>query len=319
MCPLKERAPAVAAAGAQGAVDGEFASRLSRFSKAVASSRAIADYLRSFGVVDAEALDRGARMERCGSWCWFRHYLGSGRRVLKGAAFCEQRLLCPWCALRVAMKLGCKYAERVSAAVAADPSLVPVLVTLTLRDGPDLRERFARLMDCLKRFVAGFRLVRSGHRWLQRYRVAGGVCGVEVKRGSGSGLWHVHAHWLLLMPGCDFRCSADALSREWHGLTVDSYVVDVRAVDSAAAGVVEVLKYVCKFSEMSYADLWQTFGVCKGRRLRRSFGVLRGVADPVDLLDEDSSSVGPFVDEFFRFVAGRFRLAEVRAQGSPDG
>jgi hypothetical protein len=217
------------------------------------------------------------------------------------------------------MKLGCRYSERVAAAVAADVRLTPVLVTLTLRDGPDLRERFSVLMDCLRRFVNGFRLVRSSHRWLQAFGVAGGVCGVEVKRGSGSGLWHVHAHWLMVMPPCEFRFAADALSREWHGLTGDSYVVDVRGVDSAAAGVVEVLKYVCKFSETSYADLWQTFGVCKGRRLRRSFGVLRGVPDPVDLLDDDAAVSGPFVDEFFRFVNGRFRLAEVRAQGFPDG
>ncbi|GAI76529.1 unnamed protein product, partial [marine sediment metagenome] len=42
--------------------------------------------------------------------------------------------------------------------------------------------------------------------------MAGGVLSVEIKRGAGTGDWHVHLHGLLLLR--EFL-DAEAFSREW--------------------------------------------------------------------------------------------------------
>ena len=49
----------------------------------------------------------------------------------------------------------------------------------------------------------------------------------EIKRGQGSGLWHPHLH---MIAGREVEPDAEMLSREWHEITGDSFIVDVRPI-----------------------------------------------------------------------------------------
>jgi plasmid rolling circle replication initiator protein Rep len=71
--------------------------------------------------------------------------------------------------------------------------------------------------------------------------VVGAVWSYEVKRGQNSGEWHPHLHMIAL---AEQQPSQERLSREWHQITGDSFVVDVRPiVGDPAEGFLEVFKY----------------------------------------------------------------------------
>jgi hypothetical protein len=132
--------------------------------------------------------------------------------------------------------------------------------------------------------------------------VQGAVWSYEVKRGSGSGQWHPHLHMIALAETAPDQVE---LSREWHNITGDSFVVDVRPiVGDQAEGFMEVFKYAVKFSDQPPADTWHAFQVLKGKRLLGSAGCFRGVEVPESLLDEALDDL-PFVELFYRYLHGR--------------
>ena len=69
-----------------------------------------------------------------------------------------------------------------------------------------------------------------------------------------------HLHMIAL---AEFAPDAERLSRDWHEITGDSFIVDVRPIsqDDPASGFVEVFKYAVKFSDQEPADTvhaWET-------------------------------------------------------------
>ena len=61
--------------------------------------------------------------------------------------------------------------------------------------------------------------------------------------------------------------NAEKLSREWHEITGDSYIVDVRPIsqEDPASGFVEVFKYAVKFSDQEPADTVHAWETLKGK------------------------------------------------------
>ena len=176
------------------------------------------------------------------------------------------------------------------------------MVTLTVKDGPDLRERFKHLHDSQrelwKRKQRGRGSVLDG--------VEGAVWSYEVKRGQGSGVWHPHLHMIAL---AEVAPDADRLSRDWHEITGDSFIVDVRPIsqDDPASGFVEVFKYAVKFSDQEPADTVHAWETLAGKRLLGSAGCFRGVEIPEDLTDDPGDYLGlPYVDLLYRYLSGRY-------------
>lgn len=251
----------------------------------------------------------GGKVEACGQYLLFRHYFTVDEVRLHAAQFCKKHLLCPLCAIRRGAKALGAYLPRYELATASDGLLRPFLVTLTVKDGPDLVERFEHLQ-------------RSQHElWKRKHRGRGSVLdsvraavwSYEVKRGSGSGLWHPHLHMVALA-----RVPPDGLQLacEWRSITGDSFVVDVRPIDQAdpASGFLEVFKYALKFSEMDLCDTWHAYQVLSGRRLVASAGLFRGVEVPDALVDEPLDDL-PYVELFYRYLAGRGYSVAQRGQG----
>ena len=147
-------------------------------------------------------------------------------------------------------------------------------VTLTLRCQP------VPLADQLDRLLESFRRLRQRQWW--KSRVTGGCMFVELKLGENSGKWHVHLHCLVEGKFLEQR----ELGEEWHKVTGDSYVVDVRAI----AADDKIASYVAKYATKplhpnvirSETHLDECIVAVRSRRLVNCFGCWKGldVDDP---------------------------------------
>ena len=76
----------------------------------------------------------GQRVRYCGSWLHLREWIESGESRIRNANFCKQFLLCRSCAARRAGKLVTAYEAKVNTLTAAQASLIPAMVTLTIKN-----------------------------------------------------------------------------------------------------------------------------------------------------------------------------------------
>lgn len=111
------------------------------------------------------------------------------------ASFCRQHLVCPLCAARVQNKRRRRFAIPIKEAAAN--FLHAYILTWTIKDGPDLAERLGHLKDSLSRFRRMGQRRKAGHSAGEFSKVRAGLVSYEIKRGEGSGQWHVHAHGLV--------------------------------------------------------------------------------------------------------------------------
>lgn len=295
--PEKENPDSVAAEiGVQGIE--ALPKRVDRYSKAKKGALDIAEYMATLSKHQATA----KRVHGCGDYLLFRHFFTIDAVKLHAASFCMKHLLCPLCAIRRGAKALGAYLDRFETIKRTSARLKPFLVTLTVKDGPDLRERFKHLHDSQREL------------WKRKQRrrgsvldgVEGAVWSYEVKRGNGSGLWHPHLHMIAL---AEVAPDAERLSREWHQVTRDSFIVDVRPIsqDDPASGFVEVFKYAVKFSDQEPADTVHAWQTLAGKRLLGSAGCFRGVEIPEDLTDDPGDYLGlPYVDLLYRYLSGRY-------------
>jgi hypothetical protein len=277
--------------------------RVNRYGKARSLALDIAEYIE--GSDQAQTLAKQLqRLRQCGDYLVFRHYWTIDQVKLHGARLCCQHLLCPLCAIRRGARALRAYLDRWEVIRADKPALRPFLVTLTVKDGSDLAERFEHLKrsqrELWKRKQRGRGSVLDG--------VAGAVWSYEVKRGNGSGLWHPHLHMIAL---AEVQPDQVELAREWHNITGDSFVVDVRPIsqEDPASGFIEVFKYAVKFSDQPPADTLHAFQTLRGKNLMASSGCFRGVVEPEGLLDDCEALEGlPFVTLFYRYLRGGYSL-----------
>jgi hypothetical protein len=102
----------------------------------------------------------------------------------------------------------------------------------------------------------------------------------------------------------------EQLAQEWHAITGDSFIVDVRPIDQAdpVSGFIEVFKYAVKFSDQGPEDTVHAWETLRGRRLLASAGLFRGVVVPEDLTDSTEDLDGlPFLALFYRFLGGAYQ------------
>ena len=269
--------------------------RVERYGKAKSQALDVAQFIGGH-IGGQEKLLR--RLETCGDYLLFRHYFTVDAVRLHAASFCMKHLLCPLCAIRRGAKALKSYLDRWEVIRAEKPRLRPFLVTLTVKDGPDLAERFNHLhkaqRELWKRKQRGRGSVLDG--------VQGAVWSYEIKRGAGSGLWHPHLHMIALAEHCPDQAQ---LRAEWHNITGDSFIVDARPIEGdPVAGFLEVFKYAVKFSDQEPADTWHAFQTLTRKRLLASSGLFRGVVVPENLTDDGIDDL-PYVELFYRYLPGR--------------
>lgn len=302
--------------GAGGAASGieHLSGRLARYGAAHHRALLMADYAAS-----QEQVKLCYKLRQCGSYLLFRHYVTVDQVRLKAADFCKKHLLCPLCAIRRGAKLVKAYLDRLEVIGQYHPTVKAYLVTLTVKDGADLGERFRHLRQGVQKMQQQRRSHLSNpskNFHVEAAKAIGGVGSYEFKRGRNSGLWHPHVHMVWL---CYEAPDPARLSAEWRAITGDSYVVDVRPFqdqEDVTGGFLEVFKYAVKFSDLPLADNWQGFVELSGKRLVFSFGEFFGVEVPDDLTDELLADL-PYVDLLYRYIANGYSLQPGRT-GKPQ-
>lgn len=315
MPPPETKNPPPVGAG-EGEKQSDSGKRLNRYGTA----RRVTDALLTT-ITDQELLAVGItkpdRVRHCGQWLRFRDYYTIGQHKLTAGNFCDKPLLCGLCAILRGSKLLASYLARLKLVQAVEPRLRPIMVTLSVRNGDDLAERFDHLRHSMKLLHGRRHLVRQPS---VMHAVSGGVYSVEVVN-TGNG-WHPHAHaiWMVDQDNealTDSRAWAlQKLSAEWHSITGDSFIVDARPITPTdeenpyAAGFCEVFKYAVKPAELGRDRLLDALPVLLGHRLVGAFGCFYGIKEPTKLTDDLDGLKGlPFFEYFYRFMQGGYCVA----------
>lgn len=164
------------------------------------------------------------RFANCGSGCVVEAHAETG----------EVRLSANYCRDRLCLPCGVARSARVTAALVKEAGHKTVrFATFTLKHSE------TPLTAQIDRLYRSFSALRR-RKWFAS-KCVGGAAILEVKLGR-DGLWHVHLHTLLLGSFLDQK----DLSREWHETTGDSYIVDVRKVDTDGNAIRYCASYVGK-------------------------------------------------------------------------
>ena len=252
-------------------------------------------------------------LHSCGHWLLFRDYFTVGKTLLHSAKFCQKHLLCPFCAIRRGAKHLKAYLEKLSLVQAEQPGIKAYLVTLTVKNGESLSERYCHLRQAMKKMTQGRRDHLSNprkNRHVEFAKALGGVYSIEFKRGKNSGLWHPHPHMVWL---CHEKPDAFKLSEEWEHWTGDSFIVDVTEFhdqNDIVSGFMEVFKYALKFSELELEDNWHAFETLSNKRLVDSFGCLRGVVVSDDFTDGVIDDL-PFIEMLYEYTKNGYSLRKL--------
>jgi hypothetical protein len=281
--------------------------KVKRYGTAKARNRQMAGFLAQSSTQSTNDPLRklSTQLYDCASWLEFRHYTETKKTLLSRALTCQKHLLCPVCAIRRGAKTLRKYHERASFLA---PLFDFYLVTLTVKNGPDLAERFSHLKHSFKRLRQ-----RSQKGYGVWSRVAGAVWSVEFTKSVEG--WHPHIHAIVAVPKGEepIRYGAGSqLALDWLSVTGDSYIVHtnrIKGEDSdLAAGLCEVLKYSLKFSDLDLADNLAAYYALKGKRLIQASGCFYGLELPEDddLLDDALDE--PYITLFFKYGSSGYRL-----------
>jgi len=243
----------------------------------------------------------------CGDYLAFRHYYTVGKVRLTAANFCKVHLLCPLCAIRRGSKALEAYLTRFDIIKAENPGLRASMLTLTVKNGQDLAERFQHLKKSLKTMLERRRKTLARARgWHSEFaKIAGLVGSIELTKdgaldGSESG-WHPHAHMIVLhADNFDYA----RLQAEWLKITGDSHVLRVDALhhpDEPAQDFLEVFKYALKFADLTPEQNIDAYEVMRGKRLLFSAGLFWGVDVPEELTDTPLDDL-PYIELFYAYL-----------------
>lgn len=174
-------------------------------------SREMAKHLRDNGTTPRHQ-KLHADIRGCANYLVFNHYYTRDEIRLAKARTCKKHLLCPFCARARGAKLVEKQMERVGQVMADSPKLIPAMLTLTVKNGPDLLERFNHLIGSFRTLQSRRRdWFKKGRGWTEFAKIDGAVFSVEfTNKGNG---WHPHLHAFVLL---DDYIDQAALSAEWE-------------------------------------------------------------------------------------------------------
>lgn len=296
--------------------------RIERYSNAKARQVEILTHVKQFVQSEphraalANLIAIEPRIENCGNYLVFNNYYTIDDVRLSKARFCKTHLLCPLCAIRRGAKQVQAYLEKFELLRKENPRLRPYLLTLTVKNGHDLEERFSHLTNSTRKLLARRRDALRGKTTSELTKALGGVFSYELTLSEHG--WHPHVHMVVLCDQDDPILFSQAnaknsdLSKEWKLITGDSFIVDVRPIQGdPAEGFIEVFKYALKFSDLSAQENLTAYLTLKGRRLTGSFGLFWGVQVPDTMTDQLLDEL-PFIELFYKYTKAGYSLTGTR-------
>lgn len=247
-------------------------------------------------------------MANCGRLLWTRYYYEIDETRISKALLCRRSMCCSLCAIRRAAAAVERYLEKWRVIQEAHPGAVLWHVVLTVKNGPDISERYDHLGASWRALTKRWKFARDHP---MAPRVPGGdsvgfLWTREITYGKGG--FHPHAHVLIAMDE-EMEIDEAALSQTWQSITGDSFIVHAERTyapegdeDAEARPFLEAFKYVIKSGSMDAAMVWGFAKALRGRRFIGGGGAFRGIktdtpeGDP--LLDDQ-----PFVERLYEHTA----------------
>lgn len=131
------------------------------------------------------------------------------------------------------------------------------------------------LRQSIQKLYSSFAKLRQTRLW--RRRVTGGVATCEVKRTADGASWHPHLH--VIIEGRYIH--KPDLVREWYRITLDSFIIHIRPMDTVQGAAEYVTKYLRKPVPADIVRNPQHLAAAMlalhGRRMVTTFGDWRGV------------------------------------------
>ena len=172
------------------------------------------------------ALKSAQKLNECGNYLLFKNFYTLGEIKLTKIQTCGQHLLCPFCAAIRASRAITRYVQRIDQVLQENRKLKPVLITLTVKNGTDLRERADHLLKSFRTLLERRRdYLKKGWGYNEFCKVQGAMYSYENTYNEKTGEWHPHIHIFALV---DSWIDQQEFSEYWHAITGDSYIVDVR-------------------------------------------------------------------------------------------
>ena len=104
-----------------------------------------------------KALKAATKLKGCGQFLLFHNYYTIDQIKLEKFHVCGQHLLCPMCAgIRAARSMN-RYLKRINELMRQNPRLKPVLITLTVKNGESLDERYNHLTRSFRTLLSRYR------------------------------------------------------------------------------------------------------------------------------------------------------------------
>ena len=130
--------------------------RIARYTKAKKRSQEMASHISGLaaaasGLSHDELSKLAVQVDDCASYLLFRNYYTVGKVRLAKAYFCKKHTLCPMCAIRRGAKTLKAYLDRYEAIIETNPTLELSMVTLTVKNGDDLDERYSHLEKSVRK------------------------------------------------------------------------------------------------------------------------------------------------------------------------
>lgn len=274
-----------------------------------------------------DLLERLENIACCASLLELRKY-DTGEIIIHNANFCHNPVVCPICSDRVSKRRRAIFSDPIRRAASRfsveengerwkndyPAGYTGVyLATATIKSGPDLRDRIDTLLNSMKKMRLYGQKRRAGRSQGEFSKVRAGLSNVEIKSGSGSGQWHVHAHYLLFtdspinykLSGSPYivpkengeNMTVSKFNYEWYkatggqGINFDLEPVKFRKIvhgheckdfaESITAQAQEVLKYSTILSDKKGTDVLSAAQYVEliqrrgNRRLFNTLGLLR--------------------------------------------
>ena len=300
--------------------------RLSRYAAAKARQLQVVDYIVHQNVISDKPLlvKEHKALDECGGFLVFRHYYQLEKYRLLAGCTCKKHLLCALCAIRRAAKCVAVFSEKINH-VTLGQEYDTLLITLTVKNGSDLAERYNHLQKSFQKLLQKRKdaLKKKPTQETLLKHVSGAIYSYEVTI-SDNGEYHPHMHMIALVPKGIFtyqeriikkkavRVAVDlwaGLVQDWQDITGDSKIVDVRKIENEEdqiSALVETFKYALKFSEMDVETQVACYLVLKSRRMIGSMGALFGVKLPDNLNDELLPGEEKYVDLVYQYSGLNF-------------
>lgn len=203
------------------------------------------NYVSRTGLTRSDITDKIDKIKSCCSvvelsatYTEVDHVVEQVMSVVSGN-FCKQHAVCPVCADRSQNRRRARYNEPIKeqASLVKEGKRYAYILTFTIKDGVSLAERLSNLKQSKLEWRKMGQKRKKAFSNGEAKKIKAGLSTIEIKRGSDSGLWHVHAHELIFTDSpLDYQVYDQQIKKELQkkfGSKIPKEVLKAAAIETA--------------------------------------------------------------------------------------